>query len=395
MPGPFTQQNHNPLPYINPSSACSCVMCLSLFTKDSWVLSLLTGLCCCWAVCPIYKTTLEFSLTDSVYLIGWKDPSWLWNASLTLRCMSQSWDPRSGPGKIKTTLLVDCTQGPTEIWLPLLTQPRRMTHAYTCRFLERLSHWTPGELLWSVKCLARGHNGRQWHLGFDTSNPLVASSLHIRPSDYSWLWRSKRLHSVMAVDSWDDAEQHCMHGCHCCACCWDLPVCLSEHKDTGTARPGQSTRTQCMRPGQRTAWVSVPNDQTLSRGITTHSLISQYRFKSSRRLQLLIPKILTGIAQKLLKCNHAALKNLKMHGYILKINAAYSELLSLIFLLALFSPRLLLCLCETHHHVVCHPNHLILTVTTLPPQPFHYTSRPCSFSTSHTCKITWTLWGNC
>jgi hypothetical protein len=32
-------------------------------------------------------------------------------------------------------------------------------------------------LLWGVKCLAQGHNDRQWHLGFDTGNPLVASSL--------------------------------------------------------------------------------------------------------------------------------------------------------------------------------------------------------------------------
>ena len=67
--------------------------------------------------------------------------------------------------KIKIALLVICTQGPTEIWLPLLTQPLRKTHLHI-QILERcrgLPHWVLRKLLlWVVKCIAQGHNGRQW-----------------------------------------------------------------------------------------------------------------------------------------------------------------------------------------------------------------------------------------
>lgn len=83
---------------------------------------------------------------------------------------------------IKITLFVNCSQGPTETWLLIYPNPsKRHTYRYIYRLEQRAA--TLGavkQLLWRVMCLAQGHNRRQWHLEFNTSNPPVAGSLPTR-----------------------------------------------------------------------------------------------------------------------------------------------------------------------------------------------------------------------
>lgn len=91
-----------------------------------------------------------------------------------------------------TSLYWSIAQGPTKSLLPLFnpTPPKDTHTGHTYRGFGEV----PREMLFCrVKCHAQEHNGRQWHLGFDSRNPPVASF----PPDFShWTRDSKWLASL-------------------------------------------------------------------------------------------------------------------------------------------------------------------------------------------------------